>query len=644
MKKTEDVCISKNERVEEFINLFSKESSSVRKEIVSLLPAFNELLSMNALTFEQFALLPYASVQKCNVSDVLFDYNTIVASCPFCGNLTDVSKIDNNQYFCAQCKKKFAANYNSITSRTKIPSIVWLKVLRCMLEFYSQERTCDICDIAVETFLSLRNHIFYAMELMMEDVKLYGNIQCDNKFDRLSYKGTRLTDNDYPEDSIFFKEDSIPREPRKRGRANRNSEKNTNSGCIFTAIDEYGHLMVRLIGVGAANEKRISNAVGKNKILLTVPTEDPFLFAKNNKGKRSRNPGAKSLLISDKETAIKKFAEVYGIDHECHVFTVNGRQKKLYNNENDIQRVNAVHSRLETYLSRINHVSSKYLPGFLTMFEFIENTGASDEAINQLFILLAKQNLGKSPEYYKSRFSTPNHLLQWLSDDNPLKRFKQEQLLAFYLYSKRLEALENKTSDVMTVKEISERCNMTAKSVRRNYKNLKNAGYKDLIYAHYLREKPRIVDKKPTLIKSEFYLEMYDEYCKLRASPNVCITLSKFVEAKKAELQNKGEDYARYSNMNHKQVFDIFKRIEKTGLRPPMPPITPSAPKRQVPSKAMKVLEDFEAAALAQRQAGNTIVKVHIIYEDLSKKYNITTVTVKKYLDFARAARKKHEL
>ncbi len=190
-------------RTDDILELLSKEHPNIRTEIANTFPAYNSLLNLHAKTFEEFELRPIARNKGLNYEDILFNYHTVIPPYPKCQKDSFVVRRGQDTYWCKRCEFKFKPHYNSISSGTKQSSVVWRKILYCMLEFYSVKRTCEYCKITATTFYNIRNRIFYAMELMMNEVKLYGNIQCDNTMAYLSFKGTELQLKNFPEDSPF---------------------------------------------------------------------------------------------------------------------------------------------------------------------------------------------------------------------------------------------------------------------------------------------------------------------------------------------------------------------------------------------------------------------------------------------------------
>lgn len=322
-----------------------------------------------------------------------------------------------------------------------------------------------------------------------------------------------MSDSEYPEDSIFYDTSTKPREAKQRGGPNSSKSQVRESICIFCAIDDRGHVFSRYVGIGRASIKLLKYSLKSDKILLAVPDSDPFLLQKKYKEPTTK-PNDSTLLIADGERAIHSYAEQNNIPVEYHVYRKNGKQIKLGKNDNDIQTVNNLHYRLKNFLRDSNYVSSKYLPGYLVMFEFIINTGATQESIGELFRILAKPGLGQPADYYSNLYTVPEYYYQskQLGYDLP-PNTSVNQLRAAYLYHKRLEAI-NSGEKSSTVAEIADELGCTPATVRRQYNNLNNAGFLPNIIKFFENENSEQKIRRnsvTTPIPSEVYA-FFNEY------------------------------------------------------------------------------------------------------------------------------------
>lgn len=504
-----------SKRIEELLQLFSEENAEVRNTVARILPSYNTLLSLHAITFEEFSLLPLARKQGLNYKDPLFSFRTVMPPCPKCGEEKRVYRLGENSYRCRNCNGKYAANQNSISSGAKVSSLTWMRVLHCMLEFYSVKRTCAHCDISPMTYYNIRNRLFYAMQIMLEDVKLYGVIQCDNAFVHSNFKGASLDDEDYPEDTPLYRVNFLPRKAKQRGGSQSHKENVTNALCLFSAIDDFGHSLVRYAGLGNATATKLYRHIPSSKYLLEIPEKDPFSLTFHSPTHKSVD-GTKSLLVADKETAIEKYASFLGINYETHVFRKNNTQVVLGKDAHNIQKINALHKRLKDFFRKTNYVSSKYLPGFLVLFDFIENTGATTEAIGRLFEIISTPGLGQPQSFYKNLFSVPNYIIDWANDNSLIKHVPYNQALAAYLYYEK--TINHNTK--ITIENIMEQTGyQSGNAIRRVYKNFVSSGVMNAINTAIKNGYKVSADTNNTPIELyvsggyNVYIKLYDLLC-----------------------------------------------------------------------------------------------------------------------------------
>lgn len=562
-KKDEISSLSKTylARTNKILARIAKEAPAVWDELAAVIPSYTKLLSLHAKTFEEFSLIRIAKERKIDYTDPLFSYDSIKPRCQ-CGETKRISRAKENTYLCNACKTKFVINPNSIVSGSRCPSITWMQVLHCMLECYSIQRACEYCNITPLTFYYIRNRLVYAMEILLEDMKLYGVIQCDNTYFHISYKGYCLSEEYCSDDDMFDEIRFIPRSARARGGAYSKKEQNKNSICVFAAIDEFGHVIVRRVGIGNPNTKSLLNAVPSYNYLTSVPEQDPFLYSRH-KNVSKDSPSTSTLLVADEELAIGSYARKIGIECEQHDFSQNGVFIKLPAGAHNIQRANALHSRLKAFIAKTNYASAKYLPLYLTLFEFIENTGASNEAIGRLFEILVEPGRYRSSEYFEEKYKTPNYIAEWFLNYEPLKKFSFNDINAAYLYSMMLKQREAGVKNPITMNDIMEETGFrTDKTIKRKYKNMVASGVMDIIHEN-MGGKSKIIDQQ-SRVKThpkgfEDALKLYDRFCEHLMLPvDQQMHFYEFMEKTKTEL---GIKLAR------EPLRKYFLKIEEMGIR-----------------------------------------------------------------------------
>ena len=104
-KETQDAA--QERRINDYLELFSRESPQIREELACTLPAYNTLLSLHAKTFEEFALIFYARRQGIDYTDPLFSFKSLKPECPKCGEQKKIVRAKENSYLCKACNSKF---------------------------------------------------------------------------------------------------------------------------------------------------------------------------------------------------------------------------------------------------------------------------------------------------------------------------------------------------------------------------------------------------------------------------------------------------------------------------------------------------------------------------------------------------------
>lgn len=552
---------------DDVLKLFSKQSKVVREYVRNIIDAHDTLLDLNAFTFEDIALIPFAVKAGYNAKDPLLDFRKIIRPCVHCGEKEHVKRIGNNLYKCLKCGEKYSANYKSISSGSKVDAVVWMKVFLCMLEYRTVEYTCDVCDISKKTYYNIRNKLYYGLILFMREVKLYGRIMVDNTELKLSYKGMNLGYIDYPDDSPMFRPQYSPRNARRHGGPNKKKFQNENSIRVFCAVDEFGHTITAYAGIGAVTNTRLAKCVPEEKILLHVPDNDPFPFMKEQKSEALSKSGDESIMFADKESAIKKFATKRGYSFESHVYRKKNVQLNLGKNVQTIQKVNSLHSRLDLHLARSGSGSSRFLPGELALFEFRENTGCSQEAIDHLFQILTEPFLGL--DSYDELFTIPKPLIEALEDGSFERKISFQEAYADFLYH-NYKLKKKVYGKFWTVKEICEETGYRSdKTVRKNYaKALSQKGAIEKIVEIFSREESILTKQLKKAQKSSVAFTPEDlsaykdhqEFLLKRHNPGYITAKEHFKKLNSRYKRDFSKDKWKY----------LFRKIEASKVLPPL--------------------------------------------------------------------------
>ncbi len=256
-------------------------------------------------------------------------------------------KSGRQRYFCQDCGKTFYATQDSLVSNVKQNISVWIRFVRGMLRQKTLQELSEDCGISKSTALSWRLRVFRTLELLAKNVTLEGVVVADDT--RLSYnlKGNRGND--------FI----MPRKSRARGGANTIHNYQQNSVCVLCAIDENGNSFSKVVGFGTPSASRICEGF---------------------KGKISAN-ASPNVLVTDGAPYLKKTIETYKFSKWEKLTTLKKGNRKTPDTtgEHNIQRINNYHSRLKRFFRNYNGVSSRYLPGYLLLFDYLQNNKNTSE-------------------------------------------------------------------------------------------------------------------------------------------------------------------------------------------------------------------------------------------------------------------------
>lgn len=254
---------------------------------------------------------------------------------------------NRQRYICKDCGKTFYAVQNSLSSNVNQDMNTWIKFVRGMLRQYSLDELSEDCNISRTTALNWRLRVFQALEIILSKVKLYGNITADDTRLKYNLKGNH-------KDGFI-----MPRSSRSRGSSYSMQNHCKNEICVLCAIDENGNSFSRVIGFGTPTAARISEGF-KDKVDLS----------------KSDN-----LLITDGARYFKKAVDTYGFIDWKRQVTIKKGTKRLPNTNSPyhIQRINSYHSRLKRFIRNYNGISSRYLPGYLLLFDYLQNNKNVDD-------------------------------------------------------------------------------------------------------------------------------------------------------------------------------------------------------------------------------------------------------------------------
>ena len=195
--------------------------------------------------------------------------------CPICKSINikrNGHKNGTQRYLCKNCNKSFSITTNTILYHSRIKYWQLKEFIKCLLDIK------PIVEISKQTKMSktqayyLEIKLFKALEETYNNIKLKGVVQADEKYFRISFKGTKHKD--------------MPRDTRHSGSQNLKVGINNELTCVVVAIDELDNIIIKVVGNGPASSNMIEKALGgkicENSILVTDSKNSYIKFAKDN--------------------------------------------------------------------------------------------------------------------------------------------------------------------------------------------------------------------------------------------------------------------------------------------------------------------------------------------------------------------------
>lgn len=285
-----------------------------------------------------------------NFGEVVFNEETSslcytdVIACPKCTSKdickTGKDRKGNQRYKCKVCGRTFSASSNTLSSYTNQNPGKWMQFIIGLLNCETCEALSKKCNISIPTALYWRLKVFAALEHLSKKIKLSGVIFADDTRIPYNFKGNHGEE--------FF----APRKAHSRGHQNTIKNVQRNTICVLCAVDSADHSFSNCIGFGNPSGKRLSNGF-KDKLVVDENT----------------------VLVTDGAQSFKRVVDDYSISHWEKKVTVKRGGKRYPNMQGEfhIQKINSYHSRLKKFLTPFKSVASRYLPGYLLLFDYIEN-------------------------------------------------------------------------------------------------------------------------------------------------------------------------------------------------------------------------------------------------------------------------------
>ena len=250
--------------------------------------------------------------------------------CPKCKCQNNIVKNGHKngtqRYKCKNCNNFFSITTNTILSHTKLNYTQLKTYIKCLINLKTIKETAKEVGISETETYNIRLKIIGILNNYTKEKKLKEVVQADEKYIRISFKGTR--------------KNKMPRKSRKNGFSDRLMGINNEQVCIIMAIDSYDNVIIKIGGNGPVKTEYVS------KVLDGMIEEN-------------------SILVTNSKTAYQKFAK----KNKLKLIAIPSK-KRITKDGYHLGELNSLMSELELYIQRFRGLSTRHLQEYLDLFKF----------------------------------------------------------------------------------------------------------------------------------------------------------------------------------------------------------------------------------------------------------------------------------
>lgn len=265
---------------------------------------------------------------KYSNSKIISNFKSHDVLCKKCGcklYKNGKTKAGIQKYICSGCKTTFSETTDTIIYHSKLPFEIWSNIIDNLLNGFSLRRIAEENNISLLTSFRLRHKILCALKQFIDNIKLSGEIQSDEKYFSINLKGTKPS--------------NMPRYSKKRTSSAYRGISH-HKVCVVSSIDENDNLLLKIVGLGRCTTEMLENSLGQ----------------KLEKA---------SSIIADSASAYQQFCVSNKL--MLHAIPSDFHSNGIYN----IAEINGVHSQLNTWLTKFRGVSIRHFQEYLNWFVYI---------------------------------------------------------------------------------------------------------------------------------------------------------------------------------------------------------------------------------------------------------------------------------
>ncbi len=263
-------------------------------------------------------------------SKVVSSFKVKEMICEKCGckiHKNGKTKSGIQKYICSGCKKTLSETTGTVICHSKLSFEIWSNVIDNLLNGFSLRRIAEENNISLLTSFRIRHKVLFALKKFIEEIKLSGEIQSDEKYFSINLKGTKPI--------------NMPRFSKKRTSISSPYRGISHHKiCVVSSIDENDNLLLKVAGLGRCTTDMLRETLGQ------------------------KLDNAESIN-ADSASAYQDFCE------ENHL-VLNAVPSGFHSDGIfNISEINGVHSQLETWLGKFKGVSTRHLQEYLDWFVYI---------------------------------------------------------------------------------------------------------------------------------------------------------------------------------------------------------------------------------------------------------------------------------
>lgn len=261
--------------------------------------------------------------------------------CPRCGSVAIVKKgrsgNGGQRYLCRDCGRTFSGSTDRILGTSKLPRETWMAYAECFVLMLPLRECAERCGVCLKTAWTMRHRLIECLREYSPEFHVGRGQACelDETYFPESFKGNHSK-------GSF----TLPRKARHRGRQVRRRGLSREQICVMTGISDTNATFFEVSGRGAVSRGRAAEAL-RDRI------------------------GAGAVVATDKAAAyIDVLRDLKVASHESY--------DPKDRSEGTINRINAVHSLLDSFMARFKGVSTKHLGAYLDWFRWRRTFMAAD--------------------------------------------------------------------------------------------------------------------------------------------------------------------------------------------------------------------------------------------------------------------------